>query len=186
VPSGGYLGLTNAKINDAQSGYETGMSNVGALLAGADMFNMGGLLDALMCFDFAKAAIDDEIALMLKRMQRGFEFSDETLRLSLDVIGEAGPAGMFLDKPQTYELMKSTMLLTEIADRDPRNRWQKMGALDAQARAMRKVREILTRDHPSLISPDVDARVRAAFPDLPAGDCVPPKEWARQSEKVAA
>jgi trimethylamine--corrinoid protein Co-methyltransferase len=138
------------------------------------------LLDALMCFDFGKAAIDDEIALMLKRIQRGFEFSDEMM--SLDVIGEAGPAGMFLDKPQTYELMKSTMLLTEIADRDPRNRWQKMGALDAQARAMNKVREILTHDHPSLISPDVDARIRATFPDLPAGDCVPPKEWARQAQ----
>jgi len=57
---------------------------------------------------------------MLKRMVRGFEFGDEMM--SLDVITDAGPAGMFLDKPQTYELMKSTMLLAEIADRDPRNR----------------------------------------------------------------
>jgi trimethylamine--corrinoid protein Co-methyltransferase len=184
VPNGGYIGLTNSKINDAQSGYETGMSNVGALLAVADMFNMGGLLDALMCFDFAKATIDDEVALMLKRIVRGFDFSDEMM--SLDVISEAGPAGMFLDKPQTYELMKSTMLLTDVADRDPRNRWEKQGALDTQTRAMRKVREILTADHPSLISPDVDARIRAAFPDLPAGDCVPPREWMMASAKVAA
>lgn len=184
VPNGGYIGLTNAKINDAQSGYETGMSNVAGLVAGVDMFNMGGLLDALMCFDFAKAVIDDEIALMMKRLQRGYEFSDEMM--SLDVIANAGPAGMFLDKPQTYELMKSTMLLTEIADRDPRNRWEKMGALDAQAHAMKKVREILTRDHPSLISPDVDTRIRAAFPELPAGDCVAPGEWNKEVEKVAA
>ena len=61
VPSGGYIGLTNSKINDAQSGYETGMSAVAGLLGGADMFNMGGLLDALKAFDFAKAVIDDEI-----------------------------------------------------------------------------------------------------------------------------
>ncbi len=184
VPNGGYIGLTNAKINDAQSGYETGMSNVAGLLAGADMFNMGGLLDALMCFDFAKTVIDDEIALMMKRLQRGYEFSDAMM--SLGVIADAGPAGMFLDKPQTYELMKSTMLLTEIADRDPRNRWEKMGARDAQAHAMKKVREILTHDHPSLISPDVDARIRAAFPDLPAGDCVAPEGWKQETEKVAA
>ncbi len=178
VPNGGYIGLTNAKINDAQSGYESGMSNVAALLAGADMFNMGGLLDALMCFDFAKAAIDDEIALMMKRLQRGFEFSDENF--ALDDIKETGPGGMFIDRPRTYELMKSTMFLSEIADRDARNRWEKLGASDAQARAMKRVREILIADHPSLISPDVDARVRAAFPDLPAGDCVPPKEWAKE------
>ena len=183
VPNGGYIGLTNSKVNDAQSGYETGMSNAAALLAGADMFNMGGLLDALMCFDFAKAVIDDEVALMLKRIQRGYDFSPAMM--SLDVISEAGPAGMFLDKPQTYELMKSTMLLTEIADRNPRNRWEKMGALDAQSRAMRKAREILTRDHPALISPEVDARIRAAFPDLPAGECVPPAEWKKETETLA-
>jgi len=184
VPNGGYIGLTNAKVNDAQSGFETGMSNVAALLGGADMFNMGGLLDALMCFDFAKAAIDGEIALMMKRLTRGFEFSDAMM--SLDVIAAAGPAGMFLDKPQTLELMKETMFLTEIADRDPRNRWDKLGALDTQARAMRKVREILTRDHASLLSPDADARIRALFPDLPAGECIAPKGWEKQAEKVAA
>ncbi len=175
VPNGGYIGLTNSKINDAQSGYESGMSNVSALLAGADMFNMGGLLDALMCFDFAKAVIDDDIAMMLKRLQRGFEFSEE--KFALDDIAETGPGGMFIDRPRTYELMKETMFLTDIADRDARNRWEKQGALDTQARAMKRVRDILTRDHPSLISPDVDARIRAAFPDLPAGDCVPPPEW---------
>jgi trimethylamine--corrinoid protein Co-methyltransferase len=70
VPSAGYVGLTNAKVNDAQSGYEAGMSNVAALLAGCDLFSMGGLLDALMCFDFGKAVTDGEIALMLKRMAR--------------------------------------------------------------------------------------------------------------------
>ncbi|MEP7198421.1 MAG: trimethylamine methyltransferase family protein, partial [Chloroflexota bacterium] len=149
VPSAGYVGLTNAKVNDAQSGYEAGMSNVAALLAGCDLFSMGALLDALMCFDFGKAVIDGEIALMLKRMQRGYEFSDALL--SLAEIAETGPAGMFIDKPQTYELMKQTMLLTDISDRDPRNRWERLGALDAQQRAMRKVRDVLTHDHPSLL-----------------------------------
>ena len=71
VPCGGYIGLSNSKINDAQSGYETGMSTVAGVLGGADMFNMGGLLDSLKVFDFAKAVIDDEIAQMLKRMKRG-------------------------------------------------------------------------------------------------------------------
>jgi trimethylamine--corrinoid protein Co-methyltransferase len=175
VPSGGYIGLTNAKLNDAQSGYETGMSTVACLLAGVDMFNMGGLLDALMCFDFAKAAIDDEIAMMLKRVQRGYEFDDSNF--AMDDITETGPGGMFIDRPRTYELMKETMLLTEIADRDARNRWEKQGALDAQARAMKKVREILTADHPAFISPEQDARIRALFPDLPSANCVPPKEW---------
>src|SRR5512141_1484709 len=89
VPCGGYIGLTNAKSNDAQSGFETGMSSVAGLLAVADMFNMGGLLDALKVFDFAKAVIDDEIAQMLKRVKRGFEIDDK--ELALDVIAQVGP-----------------------------------------------------------------------------------------------
>jgi len=59
VPCGGYIGLSNAKVNDAQCGFETGMSAVAALLSGNHLFNMAGLLDALMSFDFAKAVIDD-------------------------------------------------------------------------------------------------------------------------------
>lgn len=169
VPSAGYLGLTNAKVNDAQSGYEAGMSNVAAFLAGCDLFSMGGLLDALMCFDFGKAVTDGEIGLMLKRLARGFEFNEE--HLSLDVIAETGPAGMFIDKPQTYALMKSTMLIPEVADRDPRNRWEKMGGLDAQGHALKRVRELFAADHASLLDAGAEARIRARFADLPEGEC---------------
>ncbi len=127
VPSGGYIGLTNSKINDAQSGYETGMSVMAGLLGGADMFNMGGLLDALKAFDFAKAVIDDEIALMLKRVERGVEFSEENL--SLDQIAEIGPGGMFMATQHTVDRMKTTAILPRIADRDPRDIWKGRGGL---------------------------------------------------------
>ncbi|MBM3127501.1 MAG: trimethylamine methyltransferase [Chloroflexi bacterium] len=177
VPSGGYIGLTNSKLNDAQAGYECGMSVVAGLLGGADMFNLGGLLDALTTFDFGKAVIDNEIALMLKRLQRGFEFSRENF--SLDLIKQVGPGGMFMDKPETFDRMKTSLFLPEIADRNVRERWQKQGASDAQTRAMKRVREILTRDNPAVFSPEVDARVRAAFTGLVKGDSVPPPEWRK-------
>jgi trimethylamine--corrinoid protein Co-methyltransferase len=170
VPSGGFAGLTNAKVNDAQSGFETGLSALAALLAGTDLLNMGGLLDALMAFDFAKAVIDNEIALMLKRVKRGLEFSEENL--ALDVIAEVGPGGTFIDTLHTLKRMRATALLPEIADRNPRQRWEGEGALDSHARAMQRVREILTRDNPAVFSPDVDARIRAEFEGLVAGDAV--------------
>jgi trimethylamine--corrinoid protein Co-methyltransferase len=168
VPCGGLVGLTNAKVNDAQSGFETGMSALAAVLAGADLIAMGGLLDALMVFDFAKAVIDHEIALMLKRVKRGLEFSEENLALA--VVAEVGPSGMFMDHPHTLMEMRRTAFLPEIADRSPRQKWEAEGAPDAQARAMRRVRQILTRDNPAVFSADVDARIRAEFGDLVAGD----------------
>ena len=94
VPAGGYVGLTDAKLNDAQSGYETGMSGIAGLLGGMDMFNIGGLIDALKTFDFGKAVIDDEIAQMMKRMKRGVSFNDDDLGINL--IKEIGPGGSFI------------------------------------------------------------------------------------------
>lgn len=179
VPSGAYIGLTNSKVNDAQSGYETGMSCTAGLLGGVDMYNVAGLLDALMAFDFAKAVIDDEIALMLKRIQRGMEYSEDNL--ALDLIAEVGPGGMFMDQVHTLERMKTAAYLPRVSDRDARQQWIEKGSPDSQAHAMRRVRDILTRDNPAVFSPEVDARVRAAFAGLVAGDSRPPKGWDKSA-----
>jgi trimethylamine--corrinoid protein Co-methyltransferase len=183
VPSGGYIGLTNSKINDAQAGFETGMSVVAGYLGGVDIFNMGGLLDALMAFDFSKAVIDNEIALMLKQIRRGFDFSEENF--ALDQIAEVGPGGMFAGTEHTLERMRTTMLLAEVADRDPRAQWQERGGLDSQARAMKRVKEILTHDNPAVLSPEVDEKIRTAFPGIVAGDSAPPQGWQRAAPAEA-
>jgi trimethylamine--corrinoid protein Co-methyltransferase len=112
---------------------------------------------------------------MLKRVKRGLEFSEENL--ALYVIAEVGPGSMFIDKPHTLKRIRTAALLPEIADRDPRQRWEEKGSLDSQARAMQRVREILTRDNPAVFSPNIDARIRAEFEGLVAGDAVPPPGW---------
>jgi trimethylamine--corrinoid protein Co-methyltransferase len=175
VPCGGYIGLSNAKVNDAQSGYETGMSALAGVLGDVHMLNMAGLLDALMAFDFAKAVIDDEIAQMLKQVRRGLEFSQENI--AREVIADVGPGGMFADHRHSLERMKTTALLPEIADRDPRQAWEEKGALDSHARAMRRAREILTRDAPGFFSPELDEAIRLRFPGIVGGEYAPPPGW---------
>jgi trimethylamine---corrinoid protein Co-methyltransferase len=182
VPSGGYIGLSNSKLNDAQSGYETAASVIAGYLGGVDIFNMGGLLDALMAFDFAKAVIDNEIALMMKRIKLGFEFNEENF--ALDQILDVGPGGMFAGTEHTLERMRSTMFLAEISDRDPRAQWQERGGLDAHARALQKARQILTRPNPVSLSSELDAELRNAFPGLVAGNAMPPQGWPRAIPSV--
>ena len=173
VPCGGYIGLSNSKINDAQSGYETGMSSVAGVLAGADMLNMAGLLDALKVFDFAKAVIDDEIAQMLKRLKHGMTFNDE--ELALNVIAQTKPGGSFLMNPHTVKRMKTEALLTKIADRDQRNIWEKKGSPDAHAHAMQRVNEILAKSSSTIFPPEVEGRIRNVFPALVPGVLEMPK-----------
>lgn len=171
VPCGGYIGLTNAKINDAQSGYETGMSGMGGLVSGMDMFNIGGLIDALKTFDFAKAVIDDEIAQMLKRVKRGISFTDEDLAVNL--IKEVGPGGSYIVAKHTVSRMKTEAVMTKLADRDARTIWEKKGSTDIHTRAMNKVKELMTKNTAPLISPEIDAQLKAAFPGLVAGELLP-------------
>ena len=168
VPSGGYVGLTNSKLNDAQSGYETGMSGIAGLLGGMDMFNIGGLIDALKTFDFGKAVIDDEIAQMMKRMKRGVSFSDDDLGINL--IKQIGPGGSFITAKHTTSRMKTEAVMTRIADRDARTIWEKKGAMDTHTKAMSKARDIMAKNTAPLLLPEVDSALRANFPGLIAGE----------------
>jgi len=168
VPCSGYVGLTNAKVNDAQSGYETGMSAMAAMNAGVDLLHTGELLDAMTTFDFAKAVIDNEIALMLKRVMHGFEFCSENF--ALDVLRQVGLGGTFTYTSHTRERVRTAAFLPEISDRDTRVRWQDKGSLDTNSRAINKAHEILSRDNPAVFSPEVDALIRAEFDNLVTGD----------------
>ncbi len=157
-PSAAFVGLTNSKVNDAQAGYETGLSAMVAMLGGVDLLAMGGLIDALMAFDFGKAVVDHEIALMLKRACRGWEFSDENL--ALDLIAEVGPGGIFADRRHTLKRMRTEAVLPEIADRRPRDQWAAAGARDAHSSALEKAHEILQRDNPAVFAAEIDAAIR--------------------------
>lgn len=166
VPSGGYIGLTNSHVNDAQSGYETGMGTTAALMGGIDMLNMGGLLGSLMVFDFAKAVIDNEIAMMLRQLRRGIGYAaGETC---LDLIDDVGPGGLFTDRSHTVKHMRTAAYLPKVAQREMRERWKEQGEQDVAERALAEARRILARDNPVRFEPETDDRILARFPDLTA------------------
>ncbi len=177
VPAGGYLGLTNSKVADAQSGFEKGMSPLMGALSGANFIVMGGLQDALMSFDFGQAAIDNEIALMVKKVRSGFGFSKESA--SLQEIKDTGPAGMFADNPATLERMMTANFMPTLADRNLREKWELEGSSTIHQRALNQVLEILSTPNPAALDPEIDAQIHAEFPGLVKGDSNLPEGWKR-------
>jgi len=171
VPAGGYIGLTNAHSNDAQSGFETGMNTLLGVAAGATLLNMGGLFSSLMAFDFGKAVLDNEVALMDKRVWRGLEFSEENL--ALDEIAAVGPGGSYMSRKHTKARMKTTAVLPRLADREMRGQWEEAGRPDIQSRAMAEARRILAQPNPAVWDEQLDAAIRARFSGLVAGDALP-------------
>ena len=174
-PTGCYLGLTNSKIGDAQAGYEKAMSPTLAAAAGIDFIVVGGLLDALMTFDFGQLVIDNEVSLMMKRFCQQLSFGD--LDGVFEEIRATGPAGMYVGNAQTLKLMKSCALLPGIADRERREVWKCQGSLDAHAHALRTAKRLLCNPNAALIDPEADARVRASFAGLVPGNVDVPEHW---------
>ena len=154
VPAGGYLGLTNSKVADAQSGFEKGMSPLMGAMSGADFIVMGGLQDALMSFDFGQLMIDNEIASMVKRVRSGFGFSRENA--SVQEIKETGPAGMFADNPATLERMHTATFMPELADRNLREKWELEGKSTIHQRALNKAMEILSTPNSHALDKSID------------------------------
>ena len=177
LPAGGYLGLTNSKISDAQAGFEKGMSPLMGALSGVSFIVMGGLLDALMSFDFGQLVIDDEIARMIKRVRQGFGFSRESA--SLDEIKATGPGGMFAANPSTLERMHTATFMPGLADRKLREQWAAEGSSTIRQRAMDKALDILSNPNAAALDAEVDARIHAAFDGLVKGDSVLPEGWTR-------
>jgi len=177
VPAGGYLGLTNSKVADAQAGFEKGMSPLMGALSGVDFIVMGGLQDALMTFDFGQAAIDNEIAQMIKCVRGGFGFSKESV--SLQEIKDTGPAGMFAANPMTLERMHTATFMPQLADRKLRELWQQEGSSTIHQRALNKAFDILSRPNTAAFDLAVDTRVRAGFEGLVAGDAMLQEGWER-------
>ncbi len=175
VPAGGYLGLTNSKVADAQSGFEKGMSPLMGALSGADFIVMGGLQDALMSFDFGQLMIDNEIASMVKRVRSGFGFSRESA--SVQEIKDTGPAGMFADNPATLERMHTATFMPELADRNLREKWELEGKSTIHQRALNKALEILSTPNSHALDKSIDERIRAEFSELVAGNSTPVEGW---------
>lgn len=177
VPAGGYLGLTNSKVCDAQSGFEKGMSPLMGALSGADFIVMGGLQDALMSFDFGQLMIDNEIACMIKRVRDGFGFSKESV--SLQEIKDTGAAGMFAANPATLERMHTATFMPELADRNLREKWELEGSSTIHQRAMNKAFDILSTPNSVAFDKTIDDRVRAEFEGLVAGDAQIQDGWEK-------
>ena len=171
VPAGGYIGLTNSHFNDAQSGFETGMNTLLGVTAGATLLNMGGLFSSLMAFDFAKAVVDNEIALMDKRVWRGLEFSEENL--ALDEIAAVGPGGSYMGRKHTKARMRTTAVLPRLAARDMRAQWEEAGRPDIHSRALAEARRILAEPNPAVWDASLDAAIRDHFAGIVAGDATP-------------
>ncbi len=180
LPCGSAAGMADAKLPDAQSGYEKGVTNVLAGMAGLNLvYESVGMHASLLGFCPESLIIDDDMIAMCLRCVRGVEVDEA--KLSFDVIREVcleGP-GHYLGHGATLALMQREYVYPRLADRTSPKEWAEVGKPDLVAAARARKEAILAAPPPPYLSPEADAEIRRRWSiHLPAREGAPEPEPA--------
>ncbi len=160
---GRYLGLPvrmpaflrDAKILDAQAGFETGSVGLVSALSADVIDGLEYDMDTLV--DFADLVFSDEAMGALKRIARGFSVDEN--EMALDVIKDVGHGGSFLSSKHTLKNFRDEIWVPQLMERRSWAQWEKDGKKEIEQRAREQVTEILASHHPYISAPEVEAKI---------------------------
>jgi trimethylamine--corrinoid protein Co-methyltransferase len=175
MPTHSYLGMSDAKIVDAQCGLESS-SAFFAALAGANMVSGPGMMDYESCLSYEKMVVDAEILGMAKRLVAGID--GRQTPIALDIMQELGHKGNYLSHPHTKKWFREELYIpSDVIDRDTVETWEKKGSKSTWERAQERVDELLAKYQPSPMPDDIKKELRdittkaanqAGMQDLPS------------------
>jgi len=147
------VGLTDAKILDAQAGVEKGNTMLLGALAGADMFGHCGICGTDHGGSLSWLAMDNEYT------------------LATNVVNAVGPTGNFLAEEHTVKHFRQELWLSGPAwTRQSWDAWETAGGSSMAERIQEQVKEILSTHQPEPIDPalakEVDKIVEYAKSEL--------------------
>jgi trimethylamine--corrinoid protein Co-methyltransferase len=135
-------GMTDSKLLDAQSGYESALTNLLCALAGANFIHdAAGMMEFALTACYEKFVIDNEILGMTMRAVEGIKVNDETL--AFDLIKDVGPGGHFVTAKHTRRFMRREHYHPQLSDRNSREQWESEGKKATWQRASEEVARLL-------------------------------------------
>ena len=154
LPTHAYMGMSDAKVVDWQTGMESGLGTVLAALGGVNLVAGPGMLDFESCQSLEKLVLDDEVCGMALRLVRGI--SHDSAAEAVGLIGQVVQLGSFLGHRHTREHFRRELhLVGPVIDRATFEAWQAGGGRDALGRAREQVRQIVARGNPAPLRDDV-------------------------------
>ena len=164
LPGGAAGGMADAKLPDMQTGWEQGITNVLAGLAGLNMvYEAAGMQASLLGFCLEGLVLGDDLVGQALRCVRGIEVTEDSV--SLDVMRAVclGGPGHYLGSDQTLALMQTEYTYPVLGNRMSPKEWNEAGRPELLATA-RARKEAILRDAPLQVAPDLDRDIRARFP----------------------
>jgi len=160
LPTHAYLGMSDAKIVDAQCGLETAGGTLLAALAGVNMVSGAGMMDFESCQSLEKLVLDAEIIGMAKRLIGGIEAREQPIALTL--MRQLGHRADYLSEAHTMKwFSKELYLPSQVIDRGSLDAWKRKGAKSAFERASERADQLVAKYSPSPISAELRSELRA-------------------------
>jgi trimethylamine--corrinoid protein Co-methyltransferase len=165
IPFYATAGMSDSKLIDAQTGYESAMTTLMAALSGANyIHDAAGLMEFAMVASYEKYVVDNEIIGMAMRAVHGIQVTPATI--GAEVIQAVGPGGHFLTEDHTMRYLRSEFFFPRISDREPRENWEAEGASNTRQRARQRAQELLDSHQPLPLPEDSVQRIHAEIPGL--------------------
>jgi trimethylamine--corrinoid protein Co-methyltransferase len=148
LPTHAYMALSDAKVNDAQAGFETGIGAILAALAGINVVSGPGMLNFESAQSLEKLVIDNEICGLAYRLIEGISQRDEPL--ALDLFRDFEQGAQFLTMPHTRKWYRKEHIFPSITDRETYDAWVVLGKKPMADRAAEEVARLLREKPGSL------------------------------------
>ena len=163
VPNYNSSGLSDAKIPDAQAGWEKAFTALLASMGGSNyIHHSAGMLESMLAVALEQYVIDDEIIGNCCKVLKGIEVDKD--HLALDVIKSVGAGGNFMTSPHTMKYMRSEYFQGNgVSDKRTRNKWESEGSLNAREKAKIIVQKLLANGDPGYISSEIDNEIKTKY-----------------------
>lgn len=141
----------DAKIPDAQMGYERASHFLALAFAGCDIIHVAtGNLEQMYLASYEQCVMDNEILGACFRIIEGFEINDDTL--GVQVFRDVGHEARFMEHEHTLRYLRSERWYPRLTDRRNWESWKAKGGKDMREAAREEVRRILAAHHPQYVT----------------------------------
>ncbi len=163
VPNYASSGLSDAKVPDAQAGWEKAFTTLLAIMGGNNyIHHAAGMLESMNSVAYEQYIIDDEIIGASCSLLKGITVDED--HLAFDAIKEVGPGGHYLTSPHTMKHLRAEYFEGNgISDTGNRKTWEKEGSQDTWQRANEMAKAVVFDDTPPKLDPEVEKTIREKF-----------------------
>ena len=160
LPGGAAAGITDSKLPDMQAGWEQGITNTLAGLAGLNMvYEAVGMHASLLGFCLESLVIGDDIVGQALRTVRGIDVTEDAVSIETMKSVCLGGPGHYLGSDQTLQLMQTEYVYPNLGNRMSPKEWAEADRPMLLEQAIARKNAILARAQ-SLIEPELDRAIR--------------------------